>query len=291
MHTSTDTAATGARPVPRTPPVVSLAEWQSAHQQMLAKEKALTRARDALAAERRRMPWLAVAKEYSFDGPEGKATLLDLFKGRRQLVVYRAFFEPGVYGWPEHACRGCSFGADQVSPPRPSERPRHDARVRIARAASRHRSPESTNGLEDAVVHAHRRLRRRLRRRPVARHERVLPRRRLGCFAPTSSTRAATRRWARRGATSTRHRSGARRRGRTRPRATRRRRPTTGGAGTTSTRHKPRPISAGSRSRRPARCGRIPSRTSRGPCRRPRRRASPPGRRGRSTRTAPPRSW
>ncbi len=115
MHTSTDTAATGARPVPRTPPVVSLAEWQSAHQQMLAKEKALTRARDALAAERRRMPWLAVAKEYSFDGPEGKATLLDLFKGRRQLVVYRAFFEPGVYGWPEHACRGCSFGADQVS--------------------------------------------------------------------------------------------------------------------------------------------------------------------------------
>ena len=60
------------------------------------KEKALTRARDALAAERRRMPWLAVEKAYEFDGPKGKASLLDLFEGRRQLIVYRAFFEPGV---------------------------------------------------------------------------------------------------------------------------------------------------------------------------------------------------
>ena len=74
-------------------------------QQLLVKEKELTRARDALAAERRRMPWLAVEKEYAFDGPEGKASLLDLFDGRRQLIVYRAFFEPGVHGWPEHACR------------------------------------------------------------------------------------------------------------------------------------------------------------------------------------------
>jgi predicted dithiol-disulfide oxidoreductase (DUF899 family) len=70
---------------------------------------------DPLAAERRRMPWLAVEKKYEFDGPKGKASLLDLFDGRRQLIVYRAFFEPGVFGWPEHACRGCSFGADQVA--------------------------------------------------------------------------------------------------------------------------------------------------------------------------------
>ena len=48
-------------------------------------------------------------------GPKGKASLLDLFEGRRQLIVYRAFFEPGVFGWPDHACRGCSLGADQVS--------------------------------------------------------------------------------------------------------------------------------------------------------------------------------
>ncbi len=54
-------------------------------------------------------------KKYEFDGPNGKVSLLDLFEGRRQLIVYRAFFEPGVFGWPEHACRGCSLGADQVA--------------------------------------------------------------------------------------------------------------------------------------------------------------------------------
>ena len=52
---------------------------------------------------------------YSFDGPKGKASLVDLFDGRRQLIVYRAFFEPGVHGWPDHACIGCSLVADQVS--------------------------------------------------------------------------------------------------------------------------------------------------------------------------------
>jgi predicted dithiol-disulfide oxidoreductase (DUF899 family) len=61
------------------------------------KEKELTRARDALAAERRRMPRMAVEKDYRFDGPDGPASLLDLFDGRRQLIVYRFFFEPG---WP-----------------------------------------------------------------------------------------------------------------------------------------------------------------------------------------------
>ena len=52
----------------------------------------------------------------SFDGPAGRASLLDLFEGRRQLIIYRAFFEPGVYGWPEHACVGCSLMADQAPP-------------------------------------------------------------------------------------------------------------------------------------------------------------------------------
>jgi predicted dithiol-disulfide oxidoreductase (DUF899 family) len=98
-----------------TPPIVSPQEWETAREQLLVKEKALTRARDALAAERRRMPWLAVEKEYRFDGPNGPASLLDLFEGRRQLIVYRAFFEPGVAGWPERACRGCSMVADQVA--------------------------------------------------------------------------------------------------------------------------------------------------------------------------------
>src|SRR6266566_7343746 len=97
--------------------IVSPQEWEAARQQLLVKEKELTRARDALAAKRRRMPWLAVEKKYEFDGPEGKASLLDLFDGRRQLIVYRAFFEPGVSGWPDHACRGCSLVADQVAHP------------------------------------------------------------------------------------------------------------------------------------------------------------------------------
>ncbi len=99
----------------KTPPIVSRQEWDAAHEKLLVKEKAMTRARDALAAERRRMPWLAADKDYAFDGPAGKLSLLDLFAGRRQLIVYRAFFEPGVHGWPEHGCIGCSMVADQVS--------------------------------------------------------------------------------------------------------------------------------------------------------------------------------
>jgi predicted dithiol-disulfide oxidoreductase (DUF899 family) len=105
----------GEQPAMRTQPIVSPEAWEAARQQMLVKEKALTRARDALAADRRRMPWMAVEKAYEFEGPQGKVSLLDLFEGRRQLIIYRAFFEPGVFGWPEHACRGCSLGADQVS--------------------------------------------------------------------------------------------------------------------------------------------------------------------------------
>ncbi|MDB5039727.1 MAG: hypothetical protein JWN27_453 [Candidatus Eremiobacteraeota bacterium] len=101
----------------KTPPIVSAQEWEAAHQQLLVKEKALTRAGDALAAERRRMPWLAVEKNYEFDSPNGRMRLRDLFEGRRQLIVYRAFFEPDVYGWPDHACRGCSMIADQVAHP------------------------------------------------------------------------------------------------------------------------------------------------------------------------------
>src|SRR5213075_2558027 len=84
------------------PPVVSADEWEAAHARLLVKEKAHTRARDALAAERRRMPWLEVERDY-------------VFEGRRQLIVYRAFYEPDVFGWPDHACRGCSLGADQVA--------------------------------------------------------------------------------------------------------------------------------------------------------------------------------
>jgi len=99
----------------QTPSIVSPEEWEAAHQRLLVQEKELTRARDAMAAARRRMPWSAVTKAYDFEGPQGKASLLDLFEGRRQLVVYRAFLEPGVFGWPDHACPGCSLVADQVA--------------------------------------------------------------------------------------------------------------------------------------------------------------------------------
>jgi len=76
----------------KTPPIVSQQEWEAAHQQLLVKEKAFTRSRDALAAKRRRMPWMAVEMKYEFDGAKGKVSLLDLFEGRRQLIVYRAFY-------------------------------------------------------------------------------------------------------------------------------------------------------------------------------------------------------
>jgi len=106
------------------PPIVSPEEWHTAWERMLVKEKELTRARDAMAAERRRMPWMAVEKEYHFEGPDGPASLLDLFDGRRQLIVYRAFYAPDVTtypaaggAYPERACAGCSFVADQVAHP------------------------------------------------------------------------------------------------------------------------------------------------------------------------------
>jgi predicted dithiol-disulfide oxidoreductase (DUF899 family) len=98
-----------------TPPIVSHQEWDTALAEMLVKEKELSRARDALAAQRRRMPWLAVRNNYRFDGSNGEVSFLDLFDGRRQLIVYRAFLEPGVHGWPDHACVGCSMVADQVA--------------------------------------------------------------------------------------------------------------------------------------------------------------------------------
>ena len=98
----------------RGPSIVSATEWAAARQAMLVKEKEHTRARDALAALRRRMPWTPVEKTYEFDGPDGKVTLLDLFDGRRQLIVYRAFLDPGVHGWPDHGCVGCSLMADHI---------------------------------------------------------------------------------------------------------------------------------------------------------------------------------
>jgi predicted dithiol-disulfide oxidoreductase (DUF899 family) len=115
MHKEKDMEQKKENQKAKTPPIVSMQEWETARRKLLVKEKELTHARDALAAERRRMPWVALEKDYVFEGPEGKVSLVDLFDGRRQLILYRAFFEPGVNGWPDHACVGCSMVADQVA--------------------------------------------------------------------------------------------------------------------------------------------------------------------------------
>src|SRR6266487_2292145 len=130
--------------------IVSKAEWEAARQQLLMKEKELTRARDALAAERRRMPWLAVEKDYEFDGPNGKASLLDLFDGRRQLArtCMRRLLHDGRPRWQPCA----------------RERARYHTRVRVARASEGHQTFKGADGLgAHSLVHHHGRLRQRLR--------------------------------------------------------------------------------------------------------------------------------
>ncbi len=117
MTTSSQTSRVSELAGMKTPAVVTAEAWKDAWERLRRKEKAHSRARDALAAERRRMPWLAVEKDYAFDGPDGRASLLDLFGGRRQLIVYRAFMDPGVGRWPERGCIGCSMVADQVAHP------------------------------------------------------------------------------------------------------------------------------------------------------------------------------
>ena len=95
------------------PAVVSAAEWEAARQRLLIREKEATRARDALAAERRRLPMVRIEKEYLFEGPDGKANLLDLFDGRHQLIVYHFMFAPGTVD----VCSGCSLFVDNMGHP------------------------------------------------------------------------------------------------------------------------------------------------------------------------------
>jgi predicted dithiol-disulfide oxidoreductase (DUF899 family) len=99
------------------PDVVSRDEWQAARDGLLAEEKALMKARDSLAAKRRRLPMTPVRSDYRFTGPDGEVDLLGLFAGRRQLIVYRFFYAPDVENWPDGACSGCSLFADTVVHP------------------------------------------------------------------------------------------------------------------------------------------------------------------------------
>jgi predicted dithiol-disulfide oxidoreductase (DUF899 family) len=96
------------------PAIVSAEEWAAARGKLLIKEKAATRAQDAQAAERRRLPMVLIDQEYSFEGPDGRASLPDLFEGKPQLLIYHFMFAPGVPGWPDAGCPGCSMFVDQV---------------------------------------------------------------------------------------------------------------------------------------------------------------------------------
>jgi predicted dithiol-disulfide oxidoreductase (DUF899 family) len=92
------------------PTVVSRAEWLAARKQFLIKEKEFTRQRDALNTERRRLPMVKIQKDYVFEGLDGQVHLLDLFQGRRQLIVYHFMFDPS---WDE-GCPSCSFLVDNI---------------------------------------------------------------------------------------------------------------------------------------------------------------------------------
>jgi predicted dithiol-disulfide oxidoreductase (DUF899 family) len=92
------------------PQVVSRDEWRAARQELLVKEKAATRAYDALNTERRMLPMVKVEKAYTFQGSDGSVNLLDLFEGRRQLIIYHFMFAPD---WDE-GCTGCSYLVDNI---------------------------------------------------------------------------------------------------------------------------------------------------------------------------------
>ena len=93
------------------PQIVSREEWLAARRELLADEKAMTRARDALNTRRRELPMVRIDKDYVFEGPDGKASLIDLFEGRRQLIIQHFMFDPS---WDE-GCPSCSAGADEIS--------------------------------------------------------------------------------------------------------------------------------------------------------------------------------
>jgi predicted dithiol-disulfide oxidoreductase (DUF899 family) len=93
------------------PQVVSQDEWLVARKELLVREKELIRRRDALTADRRRLPMVRIDKEYVFEGPAGRVGLLDLFEGRRQLIVGHFMFDPS---WDD-GCPSCSAGADEIS--------------------------------------------------------------------------------------------------------------------------------------------------------------------------------
>jgi predicted dithiol-disulfide oxidoreductase (DUF899 family) len=96
------------------PPVVSQTEWDAARAAVTEREEAVATAVNELAGARRRMPMVRVEHDYRFEGPDGPRSLVELFEGRDQLILYRFYFEEGVDGWPDAGCPGCSSWADGI---------------------------------------------------------------------------------------------------------------------------------------------------------------------------------
>jgi predicted dithiol-disulfide oxidoreductase (DUF899 family) len=110
--------------------IVSHGEWIAARKELLKKEKKFSRLRDQLSAERRKLPWVKVKKNYVFDAPGGKVTLADLFAGRNQLVIQHFMFGPD---WQE-GCPSCSFMADHIGGALPHLAARDVTMVAVSRA-------------------------------------------------------------------------------------------------------------------------------------------------------------
>src|SRR6266436_7467077 len=110
--------------------VVSQEEWIAARKRLLTKEKESTRLRDQLSAERRKLPWVKIEKNYVFDAPDGKVTLADLLDGRSQLVIYHFMFGPD---WQE-GCPSCSFVSDHIDGALPHLAARDATMVMVSRA-------------------------------------------------------------------------------------------------------------------------------------------------------------
>ena len=151
------------------PRITTRDEWRAARKELQVKEKELTKRRDALNVERRKLPMVEITKDYEFDGPDGQVGLLDLFEGRKQLIIYHFMFHPE---WDD-GCPSCTAGIDEVSPGFVEHlpHPRHHLRARVTRAAREARAVQGEEGLVPALVLVgRRRLQLRLRR-----HDRRLP--------------------------------------------------------------------------------------------------------------------
>ncbi len=128
--------------------IVTRDEWIAARKELLVKEKALTRAHDALAAERRQLPMVKVETNYTFDTPAGKRTLAELFDGRSQLMIYHFMMGPD---WSE-GCASCSFLADGIDGSAIHARsPRRHAHGSVTRAAREHPGVQDAHGLAVSV--------------------------------------------------------------------------------------------------------------------------------------------